>query len=91
MFFKFLTSHNEYISIGRCNNEGDKHLVYIAPEDDEFPSEENPTAELQGDNNIVSFLKFDILINPNIEYKWRVDCVQETIRRTGDVWYFTMK
>ena len=65
-------------------------MVYIAAKDEDFPPEDTPAAELQGDDNIVSFSRFDIQINQGIEYKWRVDCVQETMRRTGEVWYFTM-
>ena len=77
--------------IVRCDDEGDKHMVYIAPKEDDFPSEENPAAELEGDDNIVRFEKFGITIDSGVEYKWRVDCVEESKRRTGDVWHFTMK
>ena len=65
-------------------------MIYISQKDDDFPPEDNPTAELEGNDNIVSFAKFDISIEPGKEYQWRVDCVQESKRRTGDVWYFTM-
>ena len=66
-------------------------MVYIAPKDGEFPPEETPTAKLEGDDNIVSFEKFGIIIDSGVEYKWKVDCVEESKRRIGDVWHFTMK
>ena len=67
-------------------------MVYIAQKDKDFPPNKNPTAELVGDDNIVSFSNIDITIKPGVQYKWRVDCVEGATsnRRIGDTWDFTM-
>merc|ERR1712080_361608 len=77
----------------RCTNEGDKHLVYVAEKDSDFPPNDEPTTEITADNNVVVFGDIIFTINPGTEYKWRVDCVEgETSKvREGDTWSFTMQ
>jgi len=80
----------------RCNDEGDKHAIYIAQSDNDFPADDLPSAELAGDDNIVAFSGIDVQISSGVQYKWRVDCVkaatlkQASQRRTGETWTFTM-
>ena len=70
-------------------------MVYVAPNDEDFPSLDQPTKILYGNKNIVRLTDIDVPIISGKRYKWRVDCVEgnkeETKeRRTGDVWLFTM-
>ena len=70
-------------------------MVYISLDDEEFPTEDNPTKILSGDENVVNFQDVDTDILPGELYKWRVDCVDtidgnQIIRRIGDTWRFTM-
>ena len=71
-------------------------MVYVSLNDEDFPSEDNPTAELSGDDNIIPLKNIDTEIIPGEAYKWRVDCVPSTNvkkhkqRRTGKVWIFTI-
>ena len=76
----------------RCNCEEDQHAIYISLEGDEFPPIDQPTDELFGEDNMISFSAIDIAIVSGESYKWRVDCVEGTNskRRTGDVWIFTL-
>ena len=74
----------------RCDDEGDKHLIYVAPEDSDFPPLDQPTAELFGEDNIIALDEIDVTINHGAMYKWRVDCIDGNKRRSGDVWIFTM-
>lgn len=77
----------------RCTEEGDKHLVYVTEKDSDFPSNDDPTTEITGDNNVVVFDDIKFTIKSGTEYKWRVDCVEgETSKtRRGDTWSFTMQ
>ena len=79
-------------SIPRCTDSKDKHLIYIALKEDEFPPLDHPTITLKGDDNIVSFDDITVEINSGVEYKWRVDCLEALTehRRMGDTWVFTM-
>ena len=77
----------------RCTEEGDKHFVYVAEIDSDFPPNDDPTTETTGDNNVVVFDDIDLNIKSGTEYKWRVDCVEvETNkRRRGDTWSFILQ
>ena len=74
----------------RCDGEGDKHQIYVAPKNSDFPALDKPTAELFGEENIVAFDEIDVTIKDGEMYKWRVDCINGKNRRTGDIWVFTM-
>ena len=78
--------------MNRCVDNGDKHMVYITQQSDEFPPHDQPTAEMVEDNNIVSFSDLSEEIISGVKYKWRVDCIDGDTgnRRSGDVWTFTM-
>ena len=67
-------------------------MAYIAPETMDFPPDDQPTAELVDEENVIYLSDIDVTIEPGEKYKWRVDCVegQTMKRRTGDVWTFTM-
>ena len=75
----------------RCNGKNDEHMVYVSLESEDFPSVENPSMKLSGDDNIIPLEDLDITISSGELYKWRVDCVPNgNKRRSGDVWHFTM-
>ena len=67
-------------------------MVYISLKEEEFPLINNPTIELEGNDNIVSFDDISDKIISGVEYKWRVDCVEGITkkRRQGDIWVFKM-
>lgn len=90
--FKGFSEIDDVFLYFRCTDSTDRHLVYIANKEDEFPSVDNPTMELQGKDNIVSFADLQKEIVLGAEYKWRVDCVEGKTdeRRQGDTWLFTM-
>jgi len=75
----------------RCDDEGDKHMVYVSTKDGDLPPIDNPTAERIGNENIVTFDEIDVEITSGGEYKWRVDCVEGNMRRTGDIWMFKIQ
>ncbi len=68
-------------------------MVYVAKKDSDFPSNDEPSAEITGDNNVVVFEDIEFTIESGTEYKWRVDCLEgeTSIRRRGDTWAFTMQ
>ena len=78
--------------IYRCDNENDKHVIYIAKKDVDFPPLDEPNLELFGSDNIVPLKNINVSIEAGEAYKWRVDCVESSSnkRREGDVWVFTM-
>ena len=78
----------------RCTGDEDKHLIYIAKDNQKFPDISKPTAELSGEENIVKLKDLKITIVDGKLYKWRVDCLEgppKYRRRTGDVWKFTFE
>ena len=77
----------------RCTNDEDKHMVYIAEKTSDFPSDDAPTTEMTGDNNVVVFAEIGFEVSTGTAYKWRVDCVEggSGNRRGGDIWEFSMK
>jgi len=78
----------------RCTGDEDKHLVYIAKDNQKFPEISKPTAELSGEENIVKLRDLKMNIVDGKLYKWRVDCLEgppKYRRRTGDVWKFTFE
>ena len=82
-----------YISSLRCTGENDKHLVYIAKDNQKFPILSKPTVELSGEENMVILRDLKMNIDSGKLYKWRVDCLEgqpRYRRRTGNVWKFTM-
>ena len=82
-----------FMSITRCTNDEDKHMVYIAEKTDDFPADDEPTTEMTGDNNVVVFAEIGFEVSAGTAYKWRVDCVEGEAgkRRTGDTWEFSLK
>ena len=88
----FESSTSSFLFVCRCDDEVDKHSVYIARNNQDFPSLDKPSFELSGDDNIIPINAIDITINSGEPYKWRVDCVKgiNNMRITGDVWVFTM-
>ena len=91
-FEQFVTKNGTLIFIPRCTDSKDKHLIYVALKEDEFPPLDHPTIALEGDDNIVSFDDINVNINSGVEYKWRVDCLEALTehRRMGDTWVFTI-
>lgn len=79
-------------AFNRCDNEGDTHVVYITPNNKDFPPIDQPTSELLGDDNIIPLSDIDTSITSGELYKWRVDCVEGITdkRRPGDTWLFAM-
>jgi len=76
----------------RCDEDGDKHLAYIALEASDFPPDDEPNAELLNGDNIIYLSEIDVEIVSGETYKWRVDCVKAEPKETrkGDTWTFTM-
>ena len=68
-------------------------MVYITLQNDDFPPLDEPTIEMNGEDNIVSFSDLDVEIISGAKYKWRVDCVEAltNTRRKGDIWIFKMQ
>ena len=67
-------------------------MIYVAPNNKDFPPIDEPTKVLYGNNNIVALAEIEVPIISGDRYKWRVDCVEGKTnkRRTGDIWFFTM-
>ena len=76
----------------RCDNDEDRHMIYVANKNADFPAMDQPTSVLFGTDNIVPLNGLDISIESGEAYKWRVDCIEgvSNRRREGDIWVFTM-
>merc|ERR1712150_192190 len=77
----------------RCNDDSDKHMVYISKSDDNFPPNDEPNTEMQGNGNVVVFKEIGFDVIPDVWYKWRVDCLKSSTNKRiySDIWHFKMK
>ena len=68
-------------------------MVYIAEKASDFPTDDEPTTETTGDNNVIVFAEIEFEVITGTAYDWRVDCVEGELgnRRGGDTWEFSLK